>query len=163
MQVVFGLNTTIAPSFLLWKQEINNKVINFRNCTDVIQTSIADSFIEYDKAHGNYLKKFNITKFGKFWDYIETKFNCTGWCQSEYEDSNHVTRGYFKYLASDVNRGVVEHQGCLKSILDWLPPLLRAYGIICVFCSFFGIMNIIFAFSLLTGCYKVEKSKKTKA
>ena len=155
----YSSNQTLKTYFDSLKTESGNNVINFLNCSDTLLTTITENFSQYDQNNGNYLKKFNLTKFGDFWEYIETKFECTGWCQSEYtiNDKNYQ---YLKYLSSNINNGPVKNQGCLKSILDWLPPILKAYGGIAVCCSVCGIINFILALFLLIGCYKKNDDKK---
>lgn len=157
----YNSNQTLKTYFDSLKTERGNNVINFLNCSETILSSISETFSQYDKDNGNYLKKFNLTKFGDFWEYIEKKFECTGWCQSEYTIDDK-TYPYLKYLSSNINNGVVKNPGCLKSILDWLPPLLKAYGGIAVCCSICGIINFVLALFLLIGCYKKNKNKSKK-
>lgn len=156
VQELFTKNETLKKVYELWKVENTSNVTNFMGCSESIFNKIHENFTQYEKTHGEHLKNFNLTKFGDFWEYIENKFECTGWCHSSYKATNNSEYTFYKYLASDINRGPVKYPGCLKSILDWLPPLLKAYGGIAVCCSFCGILNFLLALTLLIGCYNKD-------
>lgn len=158
----FTSNSTVKPFYDQWTQP--GKAISFDNCTN-LKTVVIDAFHAYDAANGNHSGTIDIDKFGKYWNFIENKFNCTGWCKDYYDfsgtiNSNTVSSykgAFFKYLYSDINRGIVENVGCLKSIMDWLPPIIRAYGIVGLIASVICFVTWILGCMLLCNCYKSEK------
>lgn len=159
---LFSSNATVKPYFDQWTQ--SGQAISFNNC-DTIKTVIIDAFHSYDQANGNHSGTIDIDKFGKYWDFVETKFNCTGWCKDYYDftgtlNGQAVTNykgAFFKYLESDINRGIVENMGCLKSIMDWLPPIIQAYGIVGLIAAIISFVTWVFGCMLICNCYKSDK------
>lgn len=109
--------------------DINDKkdVINFQNCPDKVKETISNEFKRIIKEKLNSsIKKFNIDKFAKYWNYIERKFSCSGFCATSYQDKTQRT--IMKYLFSDVNKAVPFYKGCLYLLIQWLQKMLIAYG-----------------------------------
>lgn len=165
----FTSNTTMKKYYEKWKNNGPNE--RFQNCSKELQSNIEKYFLLHDTVYGNYLKNFNISKFSDFWEYIENKFSCTGWCEKEYvyngtfpgknETSKTLEGGFYKYLVSGINKGPVEKVGCLEAVIDWLPPKLFAYGIISLLCSIFGIFSFYFGLLLISKPTRKEKELKS--
>ena len=64
-------------------------------------------FEKTEKENGNKLSNLNLKNLAKYWEYIENKFNCVGWCQTTYIHNSELTgntdkKGMFiKYLFSN--------------------------------------------------------------
>lgn len=161
VQTSFKDNTTVSPYYNAWIVSRNqDDAVSFQNCFYLHQY-VENKFQEYDLQNGNHIGKFNIAKFAKYWNFIEEKFNCTALCNATFnyndayvDDVLNVNGAFYKYLFSDVNRGIVEHLGCLKSIVDWLPPFLLSYGLLAFACSILTAFTWIFALILVCGCDK---------
>lgn len=158
----FVANTTIKKYFDKWNKE--GSKTDLSQCPD-IENKIEKIFNETQEGKEK-KNNVNVTKFGKYWKIVEEQFNCTGWCKDKYIlnedlDGNPISPyegGFYKYLYSGINRGVVMNGGCMKKIADWLPPLIQAYGIIGVIASVLCFFTWILALMLLCNCYK-EKRK----
>jgi hypothetical protein len=55
-----------------------------QNCQKEVLTTLKDNQEKYLDLHNNKIKKFKQDKFHKFWEYIENKFECTGFCATAY-------------------------------------------------------------------------------
>ncbi len=125
----FVNNQTIAPFYNQWTKQNNPPgVVNFQNCSQSIQSNAIRnanaSDIYFDPAGD-----FNALRFYEYMHNVEVDFECSGWCNVTY--INTVTGNnmvMFKYMFSDINRGVPRRLGCLNSIIEWLPPYLNAFG-----------------------------------
>ena len=150
----FEQNTTTKTYFQNWKNGGAND--RFQNCSETIRKNVETTFQQYDTANGGYLKSFTLSSFTDFWEYIENKFECSGWCVTEYTYTSSTgtktteQRAFYKYLTSGVNRGIVKNLGCLDQVLDWIPGKLLIYGVLGLICSCSGILAIFFA--LVTVC-----------
>jgi len=54
-------------------------------------------------------------------------------------------------------RGVPKNLGCIKLIIDWLPPILNAFGAITLVVTALEVLVLVFAISLL--CYKKKNDE----
>ena len=156
-KTAFESNSTTKTYFQNWKSDGTND--RFQNCSETIRKDVESTFQKYDTENGGYLKSFTISSFADFWEYIENKFECSGWCVTEYTYTPSSTgtttkaaeqRAFYKYLTSGVNRGIVKNLGCLDQVLDWIPGKLLIYGVLGLICSCSGILSIFFA--LVTVC-----------
>lgn len=141
-----------------WKISASG-IVSLSNCTG-IETKINSLF---DEKFKNETTRINVTKFGDYWGFVEKKFNCTGWCEKNYildtglenEDIIPAHTGEFiKFIYAGINIGVVGFQGCMESIVEWLPPLIQAYGIVGVIASICCFLTWILACMLVCKCHK---------
>lgn len=123
------------------------------------------------------IDNFKYKKFNQFWRYIEDKFDCSGFCSTVYqaEESSHrkwnTTSSLktaprqvpiFKYLFSDVNKGIPKHRGCMKRILQWLPRMLITFGSFALAASL--LQFILFFLSLqLMGQFGIPSNPKSNS
>lgn len=153
----FEANATVKPTFDKYVKTGTAK--KFSDCPAEVQKRAQDKFDFQERLTGNHLKKLDIKKFADYWEYIEKKFECTGWCQSEYtyiEDPNKETHYFYKYLYYGTDNGIVKKTGCLGSILDWVRPRLQVYGIVSFICSLIEIVTFILGISLVCGCCEIK-------
>ena len=68
----------------------------------------------------------------------------------------------FKYLFSDINRGIPKHRGCMKPILDWLPKMLISFGSFALFAALVQFGLFILSISLL-GASSSDDANKPKS
>lgn len=101
-----------------------------------------------------------MDKLAEYWEYIEKKFDCAGWCQSTYTHNSDLTGNVekegmiMKYLFSGINRGIVKHSGCLTSMIDWIRPRLIIIGLV----EFFAAIVMVLTFIL--GICLIKRNKK---
>ena len=155
----FEANTTVKPTFDKYVKGGNNQ--NFSECTAETRKTAAGLFEIKERLSGNHLHDLNVSKFGEYWEYIEDKFECTGWCSQSYTvdwipNNPSETRSFYKYLFRGINNGIVKNVGCLELILDWIRPRLRVYGCVEFISSIFGLLSWIFGIALLCGCGSLE-------
>ena len=88
---------------------INNNVgaTNFPGCSSQIQQNA------YDTAQLNHKKQFptsdvntsfELSSFYRSFAAIENTFNCTGFCQTNYINSNNQNTTIIKFLFTNINR-----------------------------------------------------------
>lgn len=125
------------------------------------------------------VKSFKYKKFNQFWRYIENKFDCSGFCSTVYQfdESAEKFREWpserelasaprqipiFKYLFSDVNKGIPKHRGCMKRLLRWLPQMLITFGSFALAASL--LQFILFFLSLqLMGQFAIPSNPKSNS
>ena len=103
-----------------------------QDCPGDVINGLKTTQIDYLKLHQNKIKNFKPDKFHKFWEYIEKKFECTGFCATIYTpDPDRTSTGsnlprqipMVKYLFSDVNKGPVKNRGCMQPLLKYVSDL----------------------------------------
>ena len=120
------------------------------------------------------IEGFEPKIFNRFWEHIENKFDCTGFCSTVYQRDTPVSLlndkladkfteaplqiPMFKYLFSDINRGIPKHRGCMKPIMDWLPKMLISFGSFALFAALVQFALFCLSISLL-GASGAEDAK----
>lgn len=147
-----------------YTESTDPKTINFQLCpTNPVKDAVVESFIKNEKNFDESIivkQDFDIDKFATFWEHIEDRFECAGWCTTAYqiddytEPFNTGQRMIYKYLFSDINKGIVKNRGCLKYILEWLPRVMLAYGSITLFASIFQLIAFLMALALILKRYE---------
>lgn len=92
-------NATIVGYYNQWSKSTPGAT-RFQNCSDIVKNN----------TYAAFQQRVNDTTFDSnlFYDYfeqIETKFNCTGLCQTTYNNRlTNTQMQMYKYLFTDVNR-----------------------------------------------------------
>lgn len=93
-------NATYASSFAQWDNTGSNTA--YQNCTP---NAAIIAFQTNQAANGT---QFNATLFASYWSVLETKFNCTGWCTTTYNNPNTpnsiIPVTMYKYMFTNINR-----------------------------------------------------------
>lgn len=101
---VFSSNITVSPFYNLWTKTNNYGSSAFQNCTSLVQLNAYTQSKNEDNLfdpEGN----FNTALFANYMGRVETQFQCTGWCNVTYVDTNlGSTTTMYKYLFTDINR-----------------------------------------------------------
>ena len=90
--------------------------------------------------------------FGSFEDvdstmnWLETKFNCVGFCVTNYTDSSGRSVFMDKYLFSNVNRGKPENNSCFLALVSWIVNYCLVLGILDVFIVIFNLFLLILGY-----------------
>ncbi len=129
----FSGNSTVTPFYNLWTKTTNPKgAVAFQNCTNELQSFTYKEAMRRDKnfdPEGT----FDVIKFQDYFARLENDFGCTGWCDVEYFNPNYNQNVFMaKYLFTDINRGPPVHFGCLNKLMEWLIPMLQAFGAIMI-------------------------------
>jgi len=98
----YSTNTTWLPYLSNWVQDPLNGKTNFTGCSEASKSIAYNAAIKIDPRL-DVDQTFNAIGFSKAFAWIETTFNCTGWCSKSYVDSSGRTIPLFKYLYSDIN------------------------------------------------------------
>lgn len=138
----------------------SDSMIKIQSCAD--KTTLRSNFKL--KLKEKNIDGFNGKIFEGFWEHIENKFECTGFCRTIYEPDN-TSLGYYqapntltnapkqreliKYIFSDVNKGMPKHRGCMIQIMKWLPKMLISFGSFALFASIVQICLLVLALMLL--------------
>ena len=151
--------------------DYDNDAISWRKCS---QKAIKNSNSALDREMRN-IDGFEPKIFNRFWEHIENKFDCTGFCSTVYQYTGQTSSNndalfkqaplqmpMFKYLFSDINRGIPKHRGCMKPILDWLPKMLISFGSFALFAALVQFGLFILSISLL-GASSSDDANKPKS
>ncbi len=94
----FLVNASVASNYAFWTKVPAGGATAFQNCSYSLQKNAESA---YNASHVN--DTINITLFEDYFNAIETKFNCSGWCQTSYYN-NGANETMYKYLYTDINR-----------------------------------------------------------
>ena len=176
---IFSKDPIIGPLFTgVYDESCYQKVI----FEDLEKKEDEDRAIRWQKYQGNSgaeidmneIENFKYKRFNQFWKYIEEKFECSGFCSTVYNIDGNAPRGkplseniphqvpIFKYLFSDVNKGIPKHRGCMKRLLQWLPRMLITFGSFSLAASL--LQFILFFLSLqLMGQFAIPSNPKSNS
>ncbi len=101
----------------------NSGPITFKNCP---QNVINNAEI-YSQNLG-FSEPFDELTLTLNW--LETKFNCVGFCATSYSDSTGLTVSLDRFLFSNVNSGKPEKKGCLYALIIWIIKFCLVVGIL---------------------------------
>lgn len=102
--VPFSTNTTVAPYYNKWTKTDTFGNSAFQNCTVQTQRGVYDQAVKDDSLFDP-LKNFDTFNFASYMARVENKFQCAGWCNVTYYDTNTNSSAImYKYLFTDVNR-----------------------------------------------------------
>ena len=108
--------------------------------------------------------KINGERFNIFWKKVEEYFECSGFCQTNYQifndtkskNDNNIYTGQIplvKYIFSNFTKGPVKHKGCFRLLVNWIIDFLISFGCIGLVASVLQIIMFICGFSLLFNMY----------
>ena len=150
----FQMNSKALEIYNIWEVYTKNYGDNGRDktyefslddCPQDIKDEIVTRYIEDKSSMGKWIKP---DVFATYWSRIEEKFNCAGWCVTTYVDKYSMQeKTMYKYVFSDINRGVVTNLGCLHQIVDWIPVYVGWFAG-CVVCGAF-LQTATFAFNVV--------------
>ena len=90
---------------------------------------------------------FSSSKFKKYWEKVEKRFDCTGFCVNNYYEDDGTPRTISKYLFNKVNRGIPKYKGCMYRVMKWLKAMLLSFGVIAL------ITGVIELGIIVAGCF----------
>jgi hypothetical protein len=94
----FSSNATVFPSYSNWVK--NGAATAFQNCSATVQNQALQNFQQAQPD----AKDFNATDFANYWGQIESRFNCSGLCQTSYINTQTKTnQTMYKYMFSNIN------------------------------------------------------------
>jgi len=141
-------STWITPGY-------SNQNYSFANCPEPIRNSTfytsnaTDYGLSFDSNHNN-ATLFDETTFFNTWNYLETTYSCSGFCNMTYINSIGVNMTIYKYLFSNVNNGVPPYRsGCYKAIINTTAGYLSSYGAYIMCLSIFMLVILVNLFSYL--------------
>jgi hypothetical protein len=114
----------------------NSGPTTFKNCPENV---ISNAEI-YSKNFG-FSESFDELTLTLNW--LETKFNCVGFCATNYSDSTGLTVSLDRYLFSNVNSGKPEIKGCLQALISWIIKFCLVVGILDILILIPGLLLII--------------------
>ena len=94
-------DTEAYPNFKTWNiTSDSNSPVNYQGCPDSVHTFLYKSYSERYKN-----TTFNEIVFWNYYSYIESTFDCVGFCRTKYySDISHQNVTMYKYVYSNVNR-----------------------------------------------------------
>jgi hypothetical protein len=152
--------------FDLWSIAFSTKTYNFGNCPSQVKTDTfnlaeaTDYSVSFNFNYRNSSETFDQDNFFKTWNYLETTYKCSGFCNTTYTDTLNKNRTMYKYLFSDVNNGVPDFRdGCYKAIVNGVGSYFSSYGSYILIISIFMLIILINLFSYLCSSDAVEDSR----
>lgn len=135
-------------------------VNNVQSCQDIsmITQLFQDKNSTFYKNVGDFSSDIKKS-FATYWKRIEEKFDCVGWCEGGYEDEQGKQRYMYKYLFSDINRGVPKRR-CMNPFKNWMVRMLKAFGGLMVIDSFFQGIVWVLAVTLFCNAAADDDSKR---
>ena len=96
------------------------------NCSITVKEEVRNRYLE---TKNSLSYRINFEEFANYWKNIEEKFNCTGWCQTNYIDPYTLKeKKMLKFIFSDINYGIPKYPGCINRLTNWLPSMVGATG-----------------------------------
>lgn len=141
--------------------------VHFGQCDINVKKEVMNEFLQNEIAR-KLISEFDVDQFQIYWNRIERKFDCVGWCQTNYNyiNDNKVINPKFnksgtlrKYLFSDINGGLVHNPGCMKRMLDWLPKMLNTFGSVMLIICVAQVLSIVFVMFLFCDFGLEEHNK----
>ena len=141
-----------------WKYEENTYDSNnvssftFKDCPQFAKDEVNSRYTEHIKRYRNNNNNwFDENKFAKYWEYIERKFECSGWCEVKYSDPYTLKeKQMYKYIYRDINNGIVKHLGCVHRIMKWVPKMLGAFSGCILICAFLQAVTFVLTIVIYT-------------
>jgi hypothetical protein len=88
----------------------------------------------------------NFKEFHKYWEKIESRFKCTGWCRTKYINIFTLNNDTMtKYVFSNINEGIVQYPGCLNRIINYIPYIVGTIGALLITIGVLQVVSLIFA------------------
>lgn len=118
--IFYDINNYLCSNDCPCKEDENMK---FQKCQDIIKRKVFNESM----ADGGFGDNFNYNKFMLYWEKIENKFECVGFCNESYynfEENNIVNIS--KYLFSN-NRNIIKNYGCLFPLSNWLNKMILSF------------------------------------
>jgi len=146
----FIQNTTIATSDYIWWQPYAAGLANkYQDCDQTFKNTSMTQVINNNPNEFNN-SYFDPELFFSSFAKIETHFNCTGWCQTYYQDDFGNTRHMWRYLFTNINNGIPINIGCNVVFLKWVSGLLNTFGAVIIIGV--SVMIIIWVLALSLSC-----------
>ena len=142
-----GSYSTFNSWNIIYKKITEKGYFNFwENCSISVKEEVRNRYLE---SKNSLSYRINYEKFAKYWKNIEEKFNCTGWCQTNYIDPYTLKeKQMLKFIFSDINSGIPKYPGCINRLTNWLPSMVGATGgclIVCAFVESIVVFLVIFS------------------
>jgi hypothetical protein len=136
--------TAYPNTYATWVSNTNG-VNNFTSCSAPLQNNVyTNSLSQYQSKTGdNSNRTFSTSNFANYWGSVETRFNCSGFCNTTYLNNQGQSITIAKYLFSDINRGPPNTIGCYAPLFAWFANFLEAYGIIALIIALLMLILII--------------------
>ena len=127
---------------------LNDEKIKFQKCPETTKESVFNHSLSY-YAGSEFEEEFNVKKFMSYWESIENKFKCVGFCNTSYFNIDNNNMTYIeKYLFSNKNTDI-KHNGCLFPMSNWLNKMVLSYAILLIINTVLTIICIYTAFAIL--------------
>lgn len=116
-------------------------------------------FKMYESNPNNTMTDLNYRKFKKYFKKIEENFECSGWCTTSYTNAFTLKKQkMYKYIFSDINKGVVKYPGCLNRVLYFVYVFTSICASFLLFCGALLLVNLI----ILMGVVKLDQELSSK-
>jgi hypothetical protein len=97
----YATNTTVYKYYSQWTKGSLDGAVAFQNCSSTVQ----DSALTKYKAQITDPQNFSPDDFSDYWEMLETKFECSGWCKTSYQNvKTQSEMTMYKYMFTSINR-----------------------------------------------------------
>lgn len=134
-----------------YKIDSNSTIKSIQQCQNIDDIITVSKQTNFTDNIGYITEDIFRKDFATYWKRIEEKFDCVGWCEGAYFDSiSSKNRFMYKYLFSDVNRGVPKRR-CMNPFKNWMVRMLKAFGSLILIDSI--LQATIFVFAVTLFCF----------
>ena len=143
-EIYYSLSEGNYDKNIIYNERLSDDyIIKFQKCDISLQNNI-NKYFDYSESY-NKIGSVNIKRFYKYWNNIENKFKCIGWCKLNYENTtNHNMK---KYLFSNINKGII-NESCMEKVTNWISKMILSFGIILYISWFLMVASYVFGFML---------------
>lgn len=120
-----------------------NEKMNFQKCPEELKKNAFNQSLEI-YAGSDFANEFKSNKFMSYWEKIEKKFECVGFCNISYYN---LEENINKFLFSD-NRNNIKNKGCLFPLSNWLNKMILSFNILVI-------INIILSSICIYICFAI--------
>ena len=122
---------------------------SFRKCSEWVKNEAELRYIENSNSTNHWI---NRERFANYWNKLERRFNCTGFCKTSYIDPyTNQPKHMLKFLFSDVNMGVPKYPGCLSRIMKYIPNMTISFGAILLAAAILQTVSLILAIKMFSS------------
>jgi hypothetical protein len=148
----FISDTEVYPTYATWNITTDsNGPVKYQNCSKKVHELLYKKYTEFQN------NTLNEPVFWNYYNYIENTFNCVGFCRTKYfNDMENANVTMYKYMFTDVNRGIPKSIGCMNNLLQSLRLNLKWIGVVVLVVTIILLLVFILAIAL---CY-VRKDEK---
>jgi hypothetical protein len=137
----------IYSTYEHWNITLNDKdPVDYQQCSEPTHAFLYNSYSA--RYNGTLLDE---KQFWNYYNYIESQYDCVGFCRTQYySDFSKTNQTMYKYMFTDVNRGVPKNVGCMKTIITTIQTDLKWIALVAIILT--ALLLILFLLGVSLCC-----------